>query len=774
MFAFLSGGPAAAHSTLRPEDEALLRARAATWLEASRSYGTTDIPQDRLVAEMEAIGDTLEAAGLDSLAARVLAHAGYVGLRQGDGNRAVRDWNRAIAVGERGGDESDVMAARMLLADHDSSRDFDASIRTMEEAAAYYARVHEDSSRCDVIEHIAVLYKAAGRYEDALHRSRLLEDAARDIGYESQHAEALVLQSMCLALESREEEALLMADSALVVQERCGPDREIMRGRVQTARAVALRALGRDDEALEATLDAIQVAQALHSRRHLRSLAYMKGLIDFDLGRYEEVRAGMESPISEAAGDGDEWPELTYRIMHAAALVGLRRYAEAETLLTGLIPRVETFRRKQTNEETQAGFFTQLGELYATQARLFLETDRAGEAWSAVEGGRAMTLKERFEAFGPAPAPADIQARLAETHAALIQFSEPLYNPVVAFVVTGDTVMARVLGRPFRAAEAAGAGTLLASGAAEAICDPALQRLGDRLLSGCAGMIPSGVDRVYIVPPTALAGVPFEVLPVGGDPAARLGDRWAVGYLPYAGILDLLAREAPAAGGMLVMADPSHPNGSWSLKLPSVFRGLLDVPLPAARDEARAVAIPGAEVLTGRHATRKRLESPDTSRRAVLHFATHAVENTVEPDSSGILLAGQDGLTSPTDVAGLRLHADLVTLSGCRTEGGRVFRGEGVFSLSRAFLIAGSRSVVTSLWDVEDRAAARFMGDFYEYLKSGLPRDESLRRTREDLRGEGYPPRDWAAFILTGLGHEPVPSLARAAVAAHPESAPGN
>jgi CHAT domain-containing protein len=107
-------------------------------------------------------------------------------------------------------------------------------------------------------------------------------------------------------------------------------------------------------------------------------------------------------------------------------------------------------------------------------------------------------------------------------------------------------------------------------------------------------------------------------------------------------------------------------------------------------------------------------------------------------------------------------HADLVTLSGCQTKGGYPILGEGTLGLTRAFLLAGSRSVVSSLWDVEDEAASRFMDLFYAGLRQGLPRDESLRQARRRLAEEGVPPRDHAAFVLTGVGHEPVAAMAGA------------
>jgi hypothetical protein len=105
-------------------------------------------------------------------------------------------------------------------------------------------------------------------------------------------------------------------------------------------------------------------------------------------------------------------------------------------------------------------------------------------------------------------------------------------------------------------------------------------------------------------------------------------------------------------------------------------------------------------------------------------------------------------------------RADLVTLSGCATSAGLTVVGEGTYGLPRSFLLAGARSVVASAWKVEDAAAARFMERFYDGLRAGRPRDVALQEARRGLAREGSPLRDRAAFVLFGIRHEPVSSLA--------------
>ena len=103
----------------------------------------------------------------------------------------------------------------------------------------------------------------------------------------------------------------------------------------------------------------------------------------------------------------------------------------------------------------------------------------------------------------------------------------------------------------------------------------------------------------------------------------------------------------------------------------------------------------------------------------------------------------------------MRLDADLVTLSACETGTGRALGGEGLVGLSRAFQFAGARSLLVSLWRVDDAATAALMRRFYTHLAGGAPKDEALRRAQRELMGgaegaEAARPAHWAAFQLVG------------------------
>jgi CHAT domain-containing protein len=105
------------------------------------------------------------------------------------------------------------------------------------------------------------------------------------------------------------------------------------------------------------------------------------------------------------------------------------------------------------------------------------------------------------------------------------------------------------------------------------------------------------------------------------------------------------------------------------------------------------------------------------------------------------------------DILNLRLGAELVTLSACETGVGRLERGEGVLGLARAFLAAGARSVVVSLWKVNDRSTALLMERFYRpLLGRGTPREQALAQAKRALLADRRTrsPFYWAPFVLVG------------------------
>jgi CHAT domain-containing protein len=136
-----------------------------------------------------------------------------------------------------------------------------------------------------------------------------------------------------------------------------------------------------------------------------------------------------------------------------------------------------------------------------------------------------------------------------------------------------------------------------------------------------------------------------------------------------------------------------------------------------------------------------------------IHFATHGTFDAEKPLSSGLLLSGDkenDGTLTVGELYDLRLPADLVTLSACETALGKVANGDDVVGFTRGFLYAGTSSIVSSLWKVDDQATSILMQQFYKSLKENDKR--SALRTAQLKVKDTYNshPYFWAAFQITG------------------------
>jgi CHAT domain-containing protein len=227
-----------------------------------------------------------------------------------------------------------------------------------------------------------------------------------------------------------------------------------------------------------------------------------------------------------------------------------------------------------------------------------------------------------------------------------------------------------------------------------------------------------------------------------------------IGAVPYGtrtitpNLLAAINRGVPVEMG-LGLFDPGGPPEFWSL--PNSRRELM----------AAASALPRSTLLLGGRATEENLKSEPLDSYDVLHFAVHVSVDSKQPDRTALLLADrpgstEDGLLQAREIAHLRLAAKLVVLSGCDT-GRPIFQSSfDNASLVRSFLFAGARSVLATLWPVEDTFATYLVTQFYASLGNGADTAAALASAkREALHkfGIGALPQ-WAAFTLVGDGNE--------------------
>ncbi len=381
-------------------------------------------------------------------------------------------------------------------------------------------------------------------------------------------------------------------------------------------------------------------------------------------------------------------------------------------------------------------------------ARLLETRDAVETAFAVVESLRARTFAEEVAA-GAAPPPLSVSRiqRLLPTGTTLLLFATTEESST-ACVIDCETVRLVALApaneQLRRIDELAWA---LEDGAApaSAFVAPAYW-LGRELVTAVFGSdVP---PRLLIVPDGPLVRLPFEALLIGepGDEGLAqlpyLIRRAAVSYLPSASFLGELARRDESGTEwdkqLLLLGDPAHPAVT---RLEHARHEVVALArLQAHADSAALARLDGLgpdssvegdqfELRLGAAADAGLIERDLRGFRR-LHFAVHGVADGRGEDRSGLYLAPtptRDGFVSIEELASARIDAELVYLSGCVTNEGRMIAAEGAFSVARAFLVAGARSVISTRTPIADTLAKEMALAVEQEISSGATPSQALR-----------------------------------------------
>ena len=258
-------------------------------------------------------------------------------------------------------------------------------------------------------------------------------------------------------------------------------------------------------------------------------------------------------------------------------------------------------------------------------------------------------------------------------------------------------------------------------------------------------------DEIIIVPDGPLWLAPFAALL---NPFSKyLCESFKVRLIPSLTSLRIIAHcpKFHSSSGALVVGDPD-----MSEVTNSQGDQILEQ-LSFARQEAQMIGqILNTVPLTGKLATKCEVLKQICSV-AVVHIAAHGHMETGEialspnPDRRSQIPAEEDYILTMTDVMSVKLRAKLVVLSCCHSGRGEI-KAEGVVGIARAFMAAGARSVVVSLWAIDDKATLEFMKSFYHNLVEGRSASESLNHAMKCLKeSEKFSNvRYWAPFTLIG------------------------
>ncbi|MBH8562823.1 CHAT domain-containing protein [Nostoc sp. CENA67] len=288
----------------------------------------------------------------------------------------------------------------------------------------------------------------------------------------------------------------------------------------------------------------------------------------------------------------------------------------------------------------------------------------------------------------------------------------------------------------------------------EKVQKQSLQTLHKLLIQPIADLLPTDPNqRVVFVPQGDLFLVPFPALLDEKD--KYLIEKHTILTSPSIQVLELTRQQRnkvkqSSVSEALVVGNPTMPN--FAAKIDEKPQKLAT--LPGAKREAEAIApILNTKALTGDAATETAIKAK-LPQAKIIHLATHGLFDDFQGLQSAIALAPSkqdDGLLTAEEILDLKLNADLVVLSACNTGRGRI-TGDGVIGLSRSLFIAGTPSVIVSLWSVPDSPTAELMTEFYTNLNQNkLDKAQALRQAMLKIKQQ-YPnkPLNWAAFTLIG------------------------
>ncbi|MCX6566656.1 MAG: CHAT domain-containing protein [Candidatus Aminicenantes bacterium] len=269
------------------------------------------------------------------------------------------------------------------------------------------------------------------------------------------------------------------------------------------------------------------------------------------------------------------------------------------------------------------------------------------------------------------------------------------------------------------------------------------------------------VDQLIVIPDGILNCLAFEALRTA-DNRAFLVEKYSVSYAPSETALKSFWTKPGLPGRRLLAVGASDPDQGRSGDAPGAYfrcrairwvRNEID-------DVSRLFDRNHRCVYLDREANEENIKRHRGERFQVIHIASHGRPDDRVPARAALILSrspGDDGDLRAEEISGLGMAADLVVLSACRTASGAVVSPEGAGGLPLAFMRAGARSVMATLWRVPDRSTAEFMADFYRHLKSGLGKSRALRAAKVDMirRGRSHP-FFWAGYVLQGEPNEKI------------------
>ncbi len=392
------------------------------------------------------------------------------------------------------------------------------------------------------------------------------------------------------------------------------------------------------------------------------------------------------------------------------------------------------------NDQSKLTFPSRAMRFYGQYVDFLVSKNRGEEALAFAESRRARLLAEKMGVEPSLPSAPEFRRLARQQHAVLLSYwLGPEHSYLWAAAPNGFRTVALPPEPEIRAAAERYSRTIQDPRSSDLTRDPDARELYRKLIEPAADLIPSG-SRVIVVPDGCLHNLNLETL------ATAAGHYW---------IEDAAVEIAPSLL-LLGNAEIRATNADSVLLIGNAERSDPDLaPLPYAAREISGIAklYRNQRQISGPEAQPEAYRAADPARYSLIHFAAHAVASQDDPlDSAVVLSPGKNtAKLYAREIVRIPLHAELVTISACRSAGASTYSAEGLVGLAWAFLSAGARNAVASLWDVNDQSTADLMETLYAKLRAGEPPERALHDVKlgfvhaQNVRSKPY---YWAAFQI--------------------------
>jgi tetratricopeptide (TPR) repeat protein len=735
-----------------------------------------------------------------------LGNLGVAYGSQGDYRKAIEYQQQSLAIAREIGDRKGEGAALGNLGNaYNSLGDYRKAIEYHQQFLAIAREIGDREGEGAALGNLGLAYNSLGDYRKAIEYHQQFLAIAREIGDRKGEGAALGNLGAAFGSQGDYRKAIEYQQQSLAIAREIG-DRK-GEGAVLRNLGLAYNSLGDYRKAIEYYQQSLAIAREIGDLNGEGAALGNLGVAYGSLGDYRKAIEYQQQSLAIAREIGDLNGEGASLNNLGAAFYKSGDLAQAEkTLFQGIEVQESLRERLGDDDANKVSIFEEQARTYRLLQEVLIAQNKTTTALEISERGRGRAFvelltrrlstnpKEIIPAASLKPTIDQIKQIAQKQNATLVQYSiifdgfkipgrvQAKESELYIWVIkpTGEVNFRKVDLKPLWQQQNTSLGELVTNtrdsigvrSRATAIIalkpgvneKQRLQKLHEILIKPIADLLPTDPNNhVIFIPQRELFLVPFVALQ--DEIGKHLIEKHTILTAPSIQVLELThakkaeMQQSRGAGEKsfqnLIVGNPTMP--SLTLKIGEPPEQLPS--LPGAQEEAIEIGkLFNTQPLIGSQATEATIKS-QISQANIIHFATHGLLDYGE--LQGKYRAGvpgalaftpdekEDGLLTSDEILDLKLNASLVVLSACDTGRGQL-TGDGVVGLSRAFITAGTPSIVVSLWAVPDKATTDLMKEFYQQMRTNPNKAQALRQAMLTMMKTRPHPKDWAAFTFIG------------------------